>query len=201
MRTRDESRFRNFPALAALLAVGAAAAQGCGGDENPVPSPVVVGGSGGAGGNGGKGGKGGKGGTSATGGTGVGGEGGEGNEGSGAAAGAGDTGGTSGGGKGGTTATGGKTGSGGKGGSGSAGKGSGNAGKSGSGGTTTEIDCGERPDDCYRCEPAAIDPAPAFPHSPNEQFLNRCSDARAWPFDNATRIPNFPGTDNLPDLQ
>jgi hypothetical protein len=53
---------------------------------------------------------------------------------------------------------------------------------------------------CYRCDPEALDPAPAFPHSANEQFLNHCDDSKGARFVNQERIPGFTGTDNLPAL-
>jgi hypothetical protein len=170
MKTLQGFRNRNFAAFFALAATGALLAPACGGDDNPAPStPVISGGSGGSGGTSG-------GGSSA--------EGGGDNEGGGANEG-GDTG------SGGSRAgTGGRAGNGGTGGGTS-----GSSNNEGGDGGQDEIDCSVRgPDDCYRCDPVALDPAPEFPRSENEQFLNHCDDSQGSRFDNYDRIPGFNGT-------
>jgi hypothetical protein len=186
----------SFPALVALLFAGAAFAQGCGGDDNPIPTPNVSGGTGGASGSGGKGGKSSSGGGAgeSEAGTGAGNEGGSGNDGSGGNDARGGSGNDGSGGSGNT---------GNRGGSGNTGNqgGEGAEGNEGGGGNEPGIDCEVRgANGCYRCEPEALDPAPAFPHSPNEQFLNHCDDSKGARFVNEERIPGFTGTDNLPAL-
>lgn len=196
MNSSSNLKTESFPALIALLLGGAALAQGCGGDENPTPTPQISGGSSGSGARGGSGGSGGKsssGGSSgeSEAGNGAGNEGGHGNEGSGA------TGGTGNDGSGGSGNTGNRGGTGNTGNQG----GEGADGNEGGGGNEPGVDCDVRgPNGCYRCAPEALDPTPAFPHSANEQFLNRCDDSKGARFVNEERIPAFTGTDNLPAL-
>jgi len=204
---------RQYGLLVTLLLGGAAVAQACGGDANPTPSPPIIGSggssaSGGSGGsNGGKGGSGGSGNNTAEGGAAnegggnveTGGTGGSGGSTGGSGGNGGSTGGTGGstGGNGGSTGgNGGSTG--GNGGS-TGGNGGSTGGSAGTGGSS--VDCDERGErDCYQCTPEAADPEPAFPHTANEQFLNRCSDADCSFFDNVARIPGFTDTDHLPSL-
>lgn len=117
-----------------LLALGAVAAQGCGGDDDDDDTPVIIAGRGGSGGT--------SGGSSEGGGTGEGGDG-TGNTGNG---------------------------------------GTGNTGTGGTGGT------GDTNGDCFT-DPQTVEG--------DVEFLNRCTDSRCSPFDNA-RIPGFDGT--LPEL-
>jgi len=190
---------KSLPALIALLLGGAVVSQGCGGDDNPIPTPEATGATAGSSGSGGKGGKGGSGGSSgeSEAGNGSGNEGGGGNEtstgGTGATGGTRNTGGT------GNTGNRGGTGNG-EGGAAASG-GEGNEGNEGGGGNEPGVDCSVRgTNGCYRCAPEATDPAPAFPHSANEQFLNHCDDSKGSRFVNAERIPGFTGTDSLPAL-
>jgi hypothetical protein len=194
MKTLQGFRTRDFAAFLTLAAAGALLAPGCGGDDNPEPStPVITGGTGGSsGGRGGKGnGSSAEGGGANEAGTGEGGE----NTGTGGKGGSSNSGGRSG--KGGSGNEGGEdTGSGATGGTGNTGN-TGNEGGEGGGGE--DIDCDVRGENnCYRCAPQAISPAPEFPHSENEQFLNHCDDSQGSAFPNAERIPGFTGT--LPEL-
>lgn len=195
MNSYSSSNLRNksFPALIALLLGGAALAPACGGDDNPIPSPTVSGGTGGTtGGSGGKSNN--SGGSSGESDAGEGpSEGGTGNEGTGATGGTGANGGNGG------TGNNGKGGSGNRGGTGNNQGGEGAEGNQGGEGNQPGVDCEVRgPNNCYRCTPQALDPAPEFPHSVNEQFLNQCDDSKGARFVNEERIPGFTGT--LPTL-
>lgn len=190
MKTLKDIRHREIGLLFVLASLGMLVVPGCGDDDNPEPStPVITGGAAGTSGSGGRGGRAGSSGNSNN-------EGGNGNEAGSVDGEGGEDTGSSGGRAG--RGSGGSSGRSNSGGSGATTAGTSNN-EGGDGGGGEDIDCSVRgPDNCYRCDPVAIDPAPAFPHSENEQFLNHCDDSQGSKFDNFERIPGFTGT--LPAL-